>query len=134
VRSLSIAIEHSLAISDVAVLRCLLEATDARRHPLEWRRNDNRHVSNLEGLRVELVRQSSFRGSRLCLFLSLNDYATCIEQPKPAYWSGGSKFRTEEERRVSELFEALARAVAVEPLSKKQNRKMLFYTQKTNSV
>lgn len=81
-----------------------------------------------------MVRQSSFRGSRLCLFLSLDDYATCIEQPKRAFWAGARTFRSEYDRRVSELFEALARAVAITPLSVKQKDGPLVYSQETNNA
>jgi hypothetical protein len=99
-----------MPITDAYVLEFLLAATEARVEPLAWRELGAKQVAEVNGVSLELFQLSSLASERLCLTLSCDGNRAWIEQPlQIAFFRRG--YRSEDDRRLAALFDALARAV-----------------------
>ncbi len=108
-----------MAVSDLSLVRHLIQATESGQEPLRWRcRGPCEFRAQLNGVRLSLAHMQSREGSRLCLCLSDGSERTRIEEPRNEALFG-TRYRGEEERLLAESLQLLMELVAGRCASKK---------------
>lgn len=101
-----------MAVSDLYVAQYLLEATQAVESPLAWLADEaGSYSTHLNGVKLSLFHARTLGWTGLCLSLSRGEEVTRIDEPRPVALFG-RKFRTDDEKRLSEAMQELDRAVA----------------------
>lgn len=101
-----------MAVSDLNLIRHLLQATQGAPEPLRWRRRGpGEFHATLNGVRLSLSLMQSESGFLRCLSLSNGAEKTRIEEP-PNEAPFGSKYRGEEDQLLAESLQLLMESVA----------------------
>ena len=101
-------------VSDLYVVRYLLQATGNSQAPLLWQAIDaGSYTSELNGVRLSLFRARTLGWSGLCLAFSSGGDTMCVEEPRP-FGLFGRRYRSDDERSLADALSGLARAVATQ--------------------
>lgn len=109
-----------MAVSDLTLIRHLIQATEEEHEPLRWRRHGPGDFrAQLNGVRLSLSHSQFREGSLLCLALSNGNERTRIEEPRNEALFG-SKYPNEEDRLLAESLQLLMECVAARCIPEKK--------------
>ena len=101
-----------MPVSDLNLVRHLVQATGDGQAPLRWRRRGPAEFrAHLNGVRLSLSHMQSREGSLLCLCLSNGGERTRIEEPRNEALFG-ARYHSEEDRLLAESLQLLMERVA----------------------
>lgn len=96
-----------MAVSDLTLVRHLIQVTEKEHAPLRWRRHGPGDFrAQFNGVRLSLSHAQFREGSLRCLSLSHGNERTLIEEPRNETLFG-SKYRNEEDRLLAESLQLL---------------------------
>lgn len=101
-----------MAVSDLHLVRHLIQATEDERNPLRWRRRGpGEFLARVNGVKLSLSFRQSGEGSVRCLCVSDGPTRTLIEEP-PNEAPFASRYRSEEDRLLAESLQLLMERVS----------------------
>lgn len=101
-----------MPLSDLYVAQYLLDATLRAEGPLEWQAEESGgYRTHVNGVRLSLFHARTVGWTGLCLQFSRGDEVALVEEPRPVALFG-RRFRDDDDQRLSEAMQRLARVVA----------------------
>jgi hypothetical protein len=98
-----------MRLSELYVMRYLVQSTEAAPHPLCWQESDNGgYWAEVSGIRVEVIEGHGATGGQLFVTFSKGPEQVSIAEPRRAHLFG-SKYEDEDQRCLAESMRQLCR-------------------------